>query len=189
MNQLKISVLVIAAFTIICGLIYPALITASGYIFSNEKHQGSIVHYKGAVVGSEFIGQNFTRPEYFHSRPSAVNYDSSLSGGSNLSPTSRRLAEHLTRRKDSLRAANGLSMDYSIPSDLITSSASGIDPHISIESAMLQADRIAASRNIKKTAVIDIIHKKSERQLPFYGIRYVNVLKLNLTLDGAETIK
>lgn len=184
MKQLKISVLLLLVFTIICGVVYPFIITGAGYIFFRDSAAGSLLIKDGVIRGSVLIGQDFTRAEYFHGRPSAVSYDSSLSGGSNLGHTSGKLADQVAKRDDALRKINNLPADFKIPEDLLFASGSGLDPHISLDSALLQVERIAAARNIEKSYIINIIKVNSERQIPVYGKRFVNVLKLNAALDG-----
>ncbi|HPS58318.1 MAG TPA: potassium-transporting ATPase subunit KdpC [Spirochaetota bacterium] len=184
MGQLKISVLALLVFTIICGAVYPVVVTGAGYIFFRDKAAGSLLIKEGVIRGSVFIGQNFTRPEYFHGRPSAVSYDSSLSGGSNLGHTSSKLDDQVIKRDEALRKVNNLPADFPIPEDLLFASGSGLDPHISVDSALLQAGRIASERKVEVSDIENVIKQYSERQIPFYGKRFVNVLKLNAALDG-----
>lgn len=189
MKQLKISVRMLLVFTIICGVFYPLIITGAGHIFFKESTAGSLLIKDGVIRGSVLIGQYFTRSEYFHGRPSAVSYDSSLSGGSNLGHTSGKLADQVAKRDEALRKINNLPADFQIPEDLLFASGSGLDPHISVDSAMLQAGRIAAARKVEKSYIENIIVLYSERQFPFYGKRFVNVLKLNAALDGIEVVR
>ncbi len=176
-------------FTIITGLAYPLLITGIGIAAFPHKSGGSLIIRNGTVKGSELIGQDFTRPEYFHGRPSAVNYDSALSGGSNLGPVNKKLIESVKVRAATVRSENRLDDKSVIPSDMIFASGSGLDPHISVDAAILQCERIAAVRKIDKAVLLSIAGKYSERQLPFYGKSFVNVLKLNMALDGMEVRK
>lgn len=189
MKQLKISIYALLVFTVLCGLIYPLIIYGAGFLFFRGKAGGSLVYKDGLIQGSVLIGQEFTRPEYFHGRPSAAGYDASLSGGSNLGRTNSKLAELVIQRAEDLRRENNLPADYNIPEDLLFASGSGLDPHISVDSAMLQAGRIAAARKVEISYVQNIIELYSERQLPFYGRRYVNVLVLNRVLDGEGVTK
>lgn len=185
MKQLKISVLMLLLFTVITGLLYPLAVTGIGMALFRGKAGGSLVYKNGTVIGSALIGQQFAKPEYFHGRPSAVNYDSSLSGGSNLGPTNKMLANRIKEHTAVIRIENGLNEKDPVPDDLLFASGSGLDPHISVESARLQAARIAAERKMDITSVEKIIDSCMERQLPFYGRQYVNVLKLNMALDAA----
>lgn len=189
MKQLKISIMLLLIFTVLTGLAYPLLITGMGVVLFPHKSGGSLIVTNGTVKGSELIGQYFARPEYFHGRPSAVNYDSALSGGSNLGPANKKLIESVKLRAASVRSEYGLNDTSIIPSDLIFASGSGLDPHISVDSAVLQCERIAAVRKIDKALLLSLVGKYSERQLPFYGKSFVNVLKLNMELDGMEVRK
>lgn len=185
MRELKISIMALIVFTIICGVAYPALVTCAGYLFFKERAEGSLLIKDDVIRGSVLIGQNFTQPGYFHGRPSEVSYDSSLSGGSNLGHTSGKLAARVAERDEALRKMNNLPAGFFIPEDLLFASGSGLDPHISVDSALLQAGRIASERRIRLSDVDNIIKQYSERQIPFYGRSFVNVLKLNAALDGA----
>ncbi len=176
-------------FTLLCGVVYPLLITGIGAAAFPVKSGGSLIVESGSVKGSDLIGQNFTRPEYFHGRPSAVNYDSSLSGASNLGPTNRKLIDSVIGRAAAVRKENGLDDKSPVPDDLLFASGSGLDPHISVASARLQSARIAAARKIESGSVNALIDKYMERQLPFYGREYVNIMKLNLALDAATVKK
>lgn len=186
MKQFKISILMLITFTILTGIIYPILITGIGQVFFLEKINGSLVIKNGTVLGSSLIGQKFENRKFFQSRPSSADYDASGSGGSNLGPTNKKLADRVKIRADQIRHDFNLSDKAAVPSDFIFASGSGLDPHISIDSALLQVDRIASARNIDKKYVADIIGLNSERQLPFYGGRFVNVLKLNTALNSME---
>jgi K+-transporting ATPase ATPase C chain len=189
MKQLKISVLALLVFTILCGLIYPAVVTGAGYLFFRGKAAGSLLVNDGRIRGSLLIGQNFNGQGYFHPRPSSAGYDASLSGGSNLSHTNRKLTDMVIKRADILKTENNLSPDSRIPADLLFASGSGLDPHISVDAALIQADRIAGARKVEKAYIYHIIDLNTERHLPFYGKMFVNVLKLNAALDGMEVTK
>lgn len=189
MKQLKTSVLMILVFTVLCGLAYPLVITGIGAVAFPLHSGGSLIVENGSLKGSALIGQSFTGPGYFHGRPSAVNYDSSLSGASNLGPTNQKLIDAVKERAAAARKENGLDDEVPVPDDLIFASGSGLDPHISVDSAKLQAGRIAAARKIEVSEVTALIDKHIERQLPFYGKSFVNVLKLNITLDAAAVKK
>jgi K+-transporting ATPase ATPase C chain len=141
----------------------------------------------GNVVGSSLLAQGFAGPSYFHPRPSAagLGYDAVNSGGTNLGPTSKKLIEDVKQRVADYRAENGLSSDTPVPADAVTSSASGLDPHISVRNATLQAARVAKARGVGEKDVLAKIGANTEgRTLGFLGEPRVNVLTLNLSLDG-----
>jgi K+-transporting ATPase ATPase C chain len=148
---------------------------------------GSLVEVNGRVVGSELIGQQFAQPHYFHPRPSAAGagYDAAASSGTNKGPTDRKLADTLIGgRADSVRAALGVAV--ALPSDMVTASASGLDPHVSPANAFLQVARVARARGIDSTAVHALVEGRIEgRQFGFFGEPRVNVLMLNIALDSA----
>ena len=176
--------------TLITGLAYPLATTGIAQIFFPAQANGSLISYNGTTVGSKFIGQNFSSDAYFHSRPSAAGtdgYDTTASGGSNLGPTNKKLQETVSDRISKIRDENKLSPEASIPSDLVLASASGLDPHISPESAYLQVERIAAARGMTVPAVRLLVEKYTEyRQLGFLGEPRLNVLELNLALDATK---
>jgi K+-transporting ATPase ATPase C chain len=173
--------------TILTGLIYPALVTALARTIFPRQSDGSLIVKNGKVIGSEWIGQAFSAPEYFHGRPSAAGngYDASASGGSNLGPTNKKLADRVRSDAERFRKENP---DYSgpIPADLLTTSASGLDPHVSPASAEAQAARVAKARGASLDQVRRLIRDHAEgRQFGILGEPRVNVLKLNLALDAA----
>ncbi len=173
-------------FTLLTGLVYPGLVTVLGQALFHRQANGSLVEVDGQVVGSALIGQNFTRPEYFHPRPSAAGdngYDASASNASNFGPTNQKLSDRVKASVENFRKENP---DYTgpIPADLVTASASGLDPDISIASAEAQAARIAKARAIPVEQVHQIINAHARRRtLEFLGEPRVNVLELNLALD------
>jgi K+-transporting ATPase ATPase C chain len=175
-------------FTILTGLIYPGAVTGLSQLLFPGKANGSLVEVNGQVWGSSLIGQNFTRPEHFHPRPSAAGndgYDASASLASNYGPTNQKLIDRVKASVDQFRKDNP---DYTgpIPADLVTASASGLDPHISPASAEAQAPRIARARGISVQRVQQLIAEHTEgRTFGFLGEPRVNVLKLNLALDRA----
>jgi len=189
MKQLKISILMLLIFTIFTGIIYPVFITGIGQVFFLDKINGSLIVKNGSVIGSELLGQNFESPDFFQSRPSSVNYDSSGSGGSNLGPTNQKHFDKVRIRANQIRQDFRLSDKAQLPSDFMFASGSGLDPHISIEAAKLQAERIASARKIDVSVITDLINSSSERQLFFYGSSYVNVLKLNIALAEKGGVK
>src|SRR5579864_7252179 len=172
--------------TVLTGLLYPLLVTGLCQVFFRDKANGSLITLNGQVIGSELIGQNFTRPEYFQPRPSAAGndgYDATASGGSNLGPTNKKLIDRVQASVDKFRKDNP---DYpgAIPADLLTTSGSGLDPHISPASAQAQADRVAKARGASLDQIHALIASRTEgRDLGFLGEPRVNVLLLNLDLD------
>jgi|SRR5580698_2757255 K+-transporting ATPase ATPase C chain len=181
-KNLMISVWMTIATTILLGIIYPLVVTGLAQVMFKDKANGQLIVQNGKVVGSRIIGQGFTGPAYFHSRPSAAGngYDAANSSGSNLGPTNQHLIERM--KSD---VANQLDHpQQAVPVDLITTSGSGLDPHISPAAAEFQVDRVAQQRGIKVDEVRQLVLKHTEgRQLGFLGEARVNVLELNLELD------
>jgi len=173
--------------TVLVGIVYPFVITGLSEILFRGKARGSLIEREGKVIGSRLIGQPFSGTGYFHSRPSAAGsgYDASASGGTNLGPTSKQLFEDQVRaRSKELRAENP---NMEIPVDLITSSGSGLDPHISPAAAEFQISRVARERRMSGDDVRDLVRKHSKgRQFGVLGELRVNVLELNLALDEAS---
>jgi K+-transporting ATPase ATPase C chain len=174
-------------FTILCGLIYPLTITAISQTLFPHKANGSLATLNGKVVGSELIGQNFSKPGYFHPRPSAAGangYDAAASGGSNYGATNRKLID---RVKKSIEQFHNENPDYAgpIPADLVTASASGLDPHISPDSALAQVPRVAKARGVSADLLRRIVASRTEGpQFGLLGEARVNVLELNMLLDS-----
>jgi K+-transporting ATPase ATPase C chain len=172
--------------TVLTGLVYPGVVTGVAQVFFPKQAHGSLVSAGGKVVGSELIGQNFTRPEYFHPRPSAAGkdgYDATSSTGSNYGPTNQRLIDRVKASVEEYRKENP---DYHgpIPADAVTASGSGLDPHISPANAEIQAARVAKARGIEVTDVRQLVRQMTETPwLEFNGEPRVNVLRLNLALD------
>ncbi|HET8549944.1 MAG TPA: potassium-transporting ATPase subunit KdpC [Bryobacteraceae bacterium] len=177
--------------TVLLGVVYPLAITGISQVVFPHQANGSLVTVGGKVVGSELIAQNFTRPEYFQPRPSAAGsdgYDAAGSSGSNLGPTSKKLTDRVQASLDKFRKENP---DYqgSIPADLLTASASGLDPHISPESALAQAPRVAKARAITADQVQQLITQHTQgRELGLLGEARINVLRLNLALDERHPV-
>jgi K+-transporting ATPase ATPase C chain len=175
---------------VVCCGIYPLIVFGIGQALFAAKANGSlIVDTKGTVVGSKLIGQNFSTDKYFHPRPSAAGngYDSTSSGGSNLGPTSQKLADTIKQNVADYRTQNGLAANAPVPADAVTGSASGLDPHISVENAQIQAARVAKARGLKVEAVAALIAQYTDpADLGFLGDPGVNVLRLNLALDGMK---
>jgi K+-transporting ATPase ATPase C chain len=188
-RQIVPAVLVVIVFTVLLGLAYPLLVTGVGQLAFHDKANGSLVESDGQVVGSELIGQAFTGPSYFWSRPSAAGegYDAMASAASNLGPNDETLLADVEQRAVEYRDANGLALDAEVPVDAVTTSASGLDPHISVANARLQAERVARERGMDVEQVLDEIDAATEGPaLGVLGEESVNVLRLNLALDGAE---
>ena len=173
--------------TLLTGLLYPAVVTGLCQVFWRDKANGSLIRRDGHIVGSALIGQNFTHPEYFHPRPSAAGtdgYDATASGGSNLGPTNQKLYDRVKAAAEQFRKENP-TYTGPIPADALTASASGLDPDISLANANAQVARVADARHASREEVQKIVdlHTKG-RDLGLLGESRVNVLKLNLDLDG-----
>jgi K+-transporting ATPase ATPase C chain len=190
-RQLFPALVMLVVFTVITGLAYPLVVTGIAQGVFNDKADGSLVeNADGEVVGSSLIGQAFTEPEYFHPRPSAAGdgYDASASSGSNLGPTNEEFLAGVEERADAYRDENGLAADAEVPVDAVTASASGLDPHISVANARLQALRVADARDLNFDTVLGLVDDHtSGRDLGFLGEKGVNVLELNLALDEADS--
>jgi K+-transporting ATPase ATPase C chain len=198
-KELRPAIVLILAFTVLMGLVYPLVITGiAEAIFPYQSH-GSLIEQDGKVVGSDLIGQQFTSGKYFHSRPSAtlgpdpndpsktvsVPYNAANSGGSNLGPTSKALIDRVTADVTKLKQENPSAQ---VPIDLVTTSGSGLDPDISPEAAYFQVPRIAQARNLSEITVRQLVdHHIEGRTLGLLGEPRVNVLELNVALDSAST--
>ena len=172
---------------LVTGLVYPGVVTALAQLLFPRQAHGSLVTVDGRVVGSAFIGQAFTKPYYFHPRPSAAGagYDDTLSGGTNLGPTSARLADTLIAGAVATVEKEDGAVTGHIPSDMVTSSASGVDPDISPANAFLQVARVARARGADSARVRALVERHIEgRQFGFFGEPRVNVLLLNVALDS-----
>ncbi|MCX6557046.1 MAG: K(+)-transporting ATPase subunit C [Candidatus Aminicenantes bacterium] len=170
---------------LLCG-VYPLAVWSIGQLFFSQKANGSLLQREGTIIGSALIGQPFTSPAYFHSRPSAVAYPGSgaMSGGSNLGPLSKALSEQATTRITNYRKENGLPASFPVPADAFSASASGLDPHISPANALAQAARVANARYKSKDQIMQMIRLATEdKQFWIFGEKRVNVLTLNLALD------
>jgi K+-transporting ATPase ATPase C chain len=174
--------------TVLVGVAYPLAVTAVARLGFGHEAGGSIVEVDGTPVGSELIGQPFDGPEWFHPRPSAAGdgYDAGASSGSNLGPTSADLLASVEARVGAYREVNGLPPEAAVPADAVTASASGLDPHISVANARLQAPRVAASRGLDLQVVLDLVDAHTEhRPLGVLGDPGVNVVRLNIALEQA----
>lgn len=171
---------------VLTGVIYPLVVTGVARIVFPRQASGSIVRGASGPVGSELIGQAFEGAGYFRSRPSYAGdgYDASASGASNLGPTSKTLRDIVASRVAQVRAENGLAHDARVPIDLVTGSASGLDPHISVAAARLQVPRVARERGLTTARVEELVERSTQdRQLWILGEPRVNVLVLNMALD------
>jgi K+-transporting ATPase ATPase C chain len=182
-----IAVKMVLICTVLFGIVYPLVITGLGQVLFPKQANGSLVHGSGRVVGSDLLGQSFAGAGYFHPRPSAAGsgYDASASGGSNLAPTSKTLTDRVRSDSGKLIAENPGLKKGAIPVDMVTTSASGLDPDISPANAYAQAPRIAAARRMTESSVRGLISANTTgRQFGILGEWRVNVLKLNLALDA-----
>ena len=188
-RNLLIAVLMTIATTILLGLVYPLAMTAIAQAIFPDKANGQLVMREGRVIGSRIIGESFSSPGYFHGRPSAAGagYDAANSAGTNLGPTSRKLVDAV---KTTVAAAQKENPSAPVPIDLVTSSASGLDPHLSPAAALFQAPRVAAARHASEADVRRLVEAHIEpRQFGFLGEPRVNVLELNLALDEQWPIR
>jgi K+-transporting ATPase ATPase C chain len=188
MKDLITSILMLVVFTIALGVLYPLAVWGVSQAVFPYQANGSLIERDGKVVGSALIGQNFTSPGYFHGRLSAAGngYDAAASSGSNLGPTSDKLIKRIQSDSETIQADNPSS---SIPADLVTTSASGLDPHISPAAAEFQIARVAKERQMSEADLRQLVTKHTEaRQLLFLGEPRVNVLLLNLDLDAQRPL-
>ncbi|HVX41046.1 MAG TPA: potassium-transporting ATPase subunit KdpC [Gemmatimonadaceae bacterium] len=187
-KQLRPAILMTLVLCVVTGLVYPGVVTGLAQVLFPRQANGSIVTVNGRAVGSALIGQLFTRPEYFHERPSAAGngYDATASSGTNKGPTDRKLADTLIAQAvDSVVQEDGAKKGH-IPSDMVTSSASGLDPDISPGNAQLQVARVAHARGVDSARVRAIVDAHTQgRQFGFFGEPRVNVLLLNIAIDSA----
>jgi potassium-transporting ATPase KdpC subunit len=198
-TEIRPAIVLVLGLTIITGLVYPLVMTGIAAVLFPYQARGSLIEKDGKVIGSELIGQQFASDKYFHGRPSAtlgpdpsdpskttsVPYNAVNSMGSNLGPTNKGLIDRVTAKVDKLKQENPLAQ---VPTDLVTTSGSGLDPHISPEAAYFQVPRVAKARNMPENALSDLVAQHIERRtLGVFGQPRVNVLDLNLALDKAGT--
>jgi len=187
-SELRIALIATFSLAIILCGIYPVLVWGIAQVVFPHKANGSLIVQNGKIVGSELLAQNFTDSKYFHPRPSSAGdtgYDGGSSGGSNLGPTSKKLIDSVKERIETYRTENGLSESVPVPADAVTASASGLDPHISVPNALIQASRVAKVRGLGQEVVQAMVKEHTEgRDLGLFGEERVNVLKLNLALDS-----
>lgn len=187
LTELRISLVAVFSLAVIlCGL-YPAAVWVLAQGLFPAKANGSLIVRSGTTLGSSLIGQGFAAPKYFHPRPSAAGqgYDAVRSGGSNLGPTSKKLIDAVRQRAADFRSENNLGPEILVPADAVTASASGLDPQISLNNALLQMPRVARARGLDEMAVRKLVGAYTEgRELGIFGEPRVNVLMLNLALDG-----
>ncbi|MER3447511.1 MAG: potassium-transporting ATPase subunit C [Candidatus Dadabacteria bacterium] len=185
-KQIYPAVMIMLIFTLITGVIYPLLVTGLSQVLFKSKAQGSLIYKNGEIAGSRLIGQTFNGPGYFHSRPSAAGngYDPMASGGTNYGPTNKKLIDNVKGAAETLRKENP---QTPIPVDLVTSSGSGLDPHITPAAAEFQIARVARERRMSPEEVRRLVKEHTEgRQFGFLGEPRVNVLELNLALDAVH---
>jgi potassium-transporting ATPase KdpC subunit len=187
-TQALIAIKILGFMTVLTGVLYPVLMTGLAQVSFPAKANGSLIWKDGKIAGSALIGQQFDSSIYFWSRPSAVDYNPVPSAGSNLGPASDKLKDLVAERRILFMGGNSLTDPTAIPKEMVFASASGLDPHISPESALLQVERVAVSRNftdVQKQQLIQLVHSKTEGpQFSLLGERRINVFELNLDLDN-----
>jgi K+-transporting ATPase ATPase C chain len=188
--EIRGAVLATVILAVVCCGFYPLVVFGVSQVLFPEKANGSlIVDSKGVIHGSQWLGQPFSADKYFHPRPSNAGngYDPTSSGGSNLGPTSKKLADSIAQNIADYRAQNGLATNAPVPADAVTASGSGLDPHISPANADIQAPRVAKARGLKAEQVRALITQYTDNpSFGFLGDAGVNVLRLNLALDGTK---
>jgi K+-transporting ATPase ATPase C chain len=191
MKQFIIAIRATVVLAILTGVLYPVLVTGLAKALFHHQAGGSLIQANGKTIGSELIGQQFTKPEYFHGRPSAAGngYDALASGGSNYGPTNQKLVDRVNADLKTARADNP-GFTGTAPSDMVTTSASGLDPDISPATAEVQVTRVAAARSASPDRIRQLVAQNTQgRQFGILGEPRVNVLKLNLSLDQAVPLR
>ena len=191
LEQLMPALRITVVLTVLTGMVYPALVTGLAQALFHKQANGSLIEVSGKIVGSELIGQKFSKPEYFQGRPSAAGdgYDAANSGASNFGPTNQKLADRIKADAEKFRKENP-EFSGSFPADLLTASASGLDPDLSPASAAAQVPRVAKARSVAPAEIQELVERFTEsRQLGFLGEPRVNVLKLNLAIDSKYPLK
>lgn len=184
MQTLFTSFRVFLVFAIILGIIYPLAITGISQLIMPKKANGSLIIKDEKIIGSTLIGQEFTSLKYFHGRPSAINYNAATSGATDFGPTNPKLYANTSARIKHVQITNSLPANAAIPADMVLTSGSGLDPHISLENALLQMPRVAKARNISTEKLKKLIINNIDPDfIGLWGKAGVNVLKLNLALD------
>lgn len=184
-NDIITSLKVFSILSLLLGIIYPLIILAIGQITMHNNANGSLIVKNNEIIGSTLIGQSFANPKYFHSRPSATNYNASTSGGSNLAPSSKKFIEQVHQRILVLREKENISLQTPIPAGMVLQSASGLDPHISIENARIQIHRVSQARNLPENTIIELLKTNMDYDLlGIWGQNVINVLKINSALDS-----
>lgn len=182
------ALMLLLVMTLLTGIAYPLVVTGLAKVIFPKQAEGSLAYKDGQLVGSALIGQNFSDARYFYSRPSAAGkdgYDAANSSGSNLGPINQAFLDSAAQRAEKVRTDNGLSSTTLVPGDLITASASGLDPHITPDAAGIQVVRVAKARNLSEQKVQALVDQFTEgRQFGFLGQPRVNLLKLNIALDS-----
>ena len=193
LTELRSAVMVTLVFAVVCCGLYPLVVFGISQALFHDQANGSLIVDKdGTVHGSKLLGQQFTADKYFISRPSdaganGMAYDPTSSGGSNLGPTSQKLNDAIKQNIASYRAQNNLDTNTPVPADAVTASGSGLDPHISLRNAELQAPRVAKARNVSVEKVLELVHANTDpASLGLLGEPGVNVLELNLALDKLQ---
>jgi K+-transporting ATPase ATPase C chain len=179
-ENIAVSLKLLLVSIILASVIYPLLVGGIGQLLWSDKAEGSLITYKGEVVGSELIGQDFQSEQFFKARPSSINYDSSRSSGANYAPNNPLLKKRVTKQLADINEKYQID-NTAVPSDLITESGSALDPHISPESAYLQLEYISEQTGISSEKLMDLVDKNTEKRLiGIFGQKRVNVLKLNV---------
>jgi len=185
MKELRTALRVLGILSLLVGVLYPLLVLGIAQLAFPHRANGSLILMDGRVVGSELIGQSFSLPQYLRGRPSSSDYDPRISGGSNLAPSNPILLDRVVEDVKRVRAENGLALGAVVPPDLVLASGSGLDPDLSVEAALLQAERIAAERGITPETIRDIVQRHIQDSfLGAFGEPRVNVLEVNLALDA-----